>query len=409
MESLVLDNQNYRRGTSTDPEPSDDEGAWTRATQALAEYLEGSQALAHMQLDSLGLSAEPAARVAAAVLAGNLRTLGSRGYGTIPVARLRADEVGKLAATGQNYGPLEGLVCALATSTSLTSLDLSNNNLCGIDWRGPCGTYTAQVSWRTLPWRMHAPFTPRPPAPSLSAALSIRPIRMPNLGVACSQVAHALAAALTTNRTLTKLSLCMVALCGICGKFGAYTSEGVDALAAAIRGNSTLTALSVAGNCINDEGAIALAGALAAHMDEAPALELSLDFNRLHSAEVTWQAVERSLSVPDSTVSVSSTLARRTKNKTQKKTRAPTECGWGAPADAPAPQDSGGWGQAGGSSQPSAAGPPGSSSPPADDPAAPSPAASARRAAVPPPPAAQAWGAPPPAAAAPTRDYRSHS
>ncbi len=93
------------------------------------------------------------------------------------------------------------LAPALAANGGLTSIDLSNNQLCGVwtDYRGQHGTYTAE-------------------------------------GIT------AIADAMRVNGGLTSLNLSYNQLCGldVCGR-GTHTAVGITAIADALRVNGALT------------------------------------------------------------------------------------------------------------------------------------------------------------------------
>ena len=111
---------------------------------------------------------------------------------------------------------------ALHVNASLTSLDLSNNVLCGMTKNG--GTYNAE-------------------------------------GIT------AIANALRVNGGLTTINLSGNQLCGFwtdgrCNLHGDYTAEGITAIAIALRVNGSLTKLSLAENKLGEEGTKFLCDAL---------------------------------------------------------------------------------------------------------------------------------------------------
>ena len=126
---------------------------------------------------------------------------------------------------GRNFLGAEGaaaLAPALAANGSLTSLDLSNNQLCGVT--GWYGTYTAE-------------------------------------GIT------AIADALRVNGGLTSIDLSGNQLCGIWTdqngyQNGTYTAEGITAIADALRVSGSLTTLDLSSNYLMDEGVSAVCKAI---------------------------------------------------------------------------------------------------------------------------------------------------
>ena len=121
------------------------------------------------------------------------------------------------------------LAPALAANGSLTSLNLGDNQLCGLDRFGR-GTYTAD-------------------------------------GIT------AIADALRVNGSLTSINLSENKLCGVwtdeCGDeygtyadYGTYTAEGITAIADALRVNGALTSLDIRSNNIAGDGAAQLSAAV---------------------------------------------------------------------------------------------------------------------------------------------------
>ena len=121
----------------------------------------------------------------------------------------------------------------------LTNLDLSSNQLCGLDWRGQ-GTYD--------PSGIQA----------LASALAGTAV-LTNLSLASNHIgvegAKALADALASGRAvLTELNLANNDLCG--GKYvgGTYNASGIQALAAALSsGKALLTNLNLSSNNLAGE------------------------------------------------------------------------------------------------------------------------------------------------------------
>ena len=124
-----------------------------------------------------------------------------------------------LHSLSHNYLGAKGaaaLAPALAANGSLTSLNLSSNQLCGLDYCGR-GTYTAE-------------------------------------GIT------AVADALRVNGSLTSLDLSNNALCGMATYGGGtYTAEGITAIANALRVNGSLTVANLLGNGLDEESAKMLA------------------------------------------------------------------------------------------------------------------------------------------------------
>ena len=111
------------------------------------------------------------------------------------------------------------LARALAANGGLTSLNLAQNQLCGIwtDWRGDKqGTYTTE-------------------------------------GIT------AIADALRVNGALTSLDLSSNLLCGVANGRGTYTAKGIAAIADALRVNGVLTVANLLGNGLDEESAKMLA------------------------------------------------------------------------------------------------------------------------------------------------------
>ena len=135
----------------------------------------------------------------------------------LPVKKLQGtDPVETLDLSGKNLGVASAVVIAslICVNGGLTSLDLSNNALCGRTSNG--GTYTAD-------------------------------------GIT------AIADTLRINGGLTSINLSGNQLCGIWtdwrGQHGTYTAEGITAIADALRVNGALTECSLQYNpCIGEEG-----------------------------------------------------------------------------------------------------------------------------------------------------------
>jgi hypothetical protein len=126
-----------------------------------------------------------------------------------------------LDAAAESIGPAGVKLIAEALRTSvtggLTSINLSVNALCGLDWQGK-GIYTAE-------------------------------------GIT------AIADALHVNGGLTSLDLSSNQLCGLDRYYGrgTYTAEGITAIADALRVNGALTVTNLLGNQLDAESAKMLA------------------------------------------------------------------------------------------------------------------------------------------------------
>ena len=142
----------------------------------------------------------------------------------IPVQMMRGDSVSELDLQERNIGVEGGMLLAYLVPVmgALTSLDLSNNQLCGLDYLGR-GTFTTE-------------------------------------GIT------AIADALRVNGSLTSIDLSGNQLCGVWteddGEHGNYTAEGITAIADALRVTGSLTKLSLAQNKLEEEGTKAICKAL---------------------------------------------------------------------------------------------------------------------------------------------------
>jgi Ran GTPase-activating protein (RanGAP) involved in mRNA processing and transport len=139
---------------------------------------------------------------------------------------IRSNKETKLASLNfkcNGIGPVGAIAVAamVAVTSSLTSLNLSENALCGRTYVG--GTYTAE-------------------------------------GIT------AIADALRHNGGLTSIDLSRNQLCGISDDWtcqqGTYTTEGITAIADALRVNGVLTKLSLAWNKLEEQGTKAICEAL---------------------------------------------------------------------------------------------------------------------------------------------------
>jgi len=162
----------------------------------------------------------------------------------IPVQHMREDTMTELDLRIKGLrGPAAMLISYLIPAYgSLTSLNLSGNQLCDLDAFG-VGTYTA-------------------------------------VGIA------AIADALRVNGGLTSLDLSKNALCGLVQSFGGvsgtYTAEGITAIADALRVNGGLTRVDVRHNNIAGDGAAQLAAAVLGNLkiemfNEIPINEMRAD------------------------------------------------------------------------------------------------------------------------------------
>jgi hypothetical protein len=161
-------------------------------------------ALTGIDVRNNNIVGDGAVQLSAAVL-GNLKI---EEFNEIPIKEMRADSFTELDLKGKGIGVVGGMVVAglIPVMGGLTSINLSENQLCGITaalWRGQHGTYTAE-------------------------------------GIT------AIADALRVNGGLTSINLSENQLCGIWtdidgGQHGSYTAEGITAIADALRVNGALT------------------------------------------------------------------------------------------------------------------------------------------------------------------------
>eukprot|EP00900_Chrysochromulina_parva_P019507 jgi/Chrpa1/27558/Chrysochromulina_OHIO_Genome00028137-RA len=149
--------------------------------------------------------------------------LGDKGWGAIfaAICGNKDSKIMSLDAAAESIGPAGVKLIAEALRTSvtggLTSINLSVNALCGLDWQGK-GIYTAE-------------------------------------GIT------AIADALHVNGGLTSLDLSSNQLCGLDRYYGrgTYTAEGITAIADALRVNGALTVTNLLGNQLDAESAKMLA------------------------------------------------------------------------------------------------------------------------------------------------------
>jgi hypothetical protein len=109
---------------------------------AIADALRVNGALTRVDVRCNSIAGDGAAQLSAAVL-GNLKI---EMYNEIPIKEMRANSLTELDLKGKGVGVEGGMVVAglIPVMGALTSLDLSGNQLCGLDDFGD-GTYTAEV------------------------------------------------------------------------------------------------------------------------------------------------------------------------------------------------------------------------------------------------------------------------
>jgi hypothetical protein len=200
------------------PNPFGDSGTYTaEGITAIADALRVNGSLTRVDVRRNKIAGDGAAQLSAAVL-GNLKI---EKFNGIPIKEMRANSITELDLEGQGVGVEGGMVVArfVPVMVGLTSLNLSSNQLCGLDDRGT-GTYTAE-------------------------------------GIT------AIADAMRVNGALTSLNLRDNQLCGLdeIGR-GTYTAEGITAIADALRVNGALTALDLSSDCLKDEGVSAVCEAI---------------------------------------------------------------------------------------------------------------------------------------------------
>ena len=131
--------------SDSDDSDDDDARAGKKGTydatgiNAIADALRVSASLTSCDVRRNSISGEGASQLAAAVLA-NTKI---EKFNEIPIKEMRADLLTKLELPDEGIGVEGGLVVAglMPVMASLTELNLSNNKLCGVDYRG--GTYDA--------------------------------------------------------------------------------------------------------------------------------------------------------------------------------------------------------------------------------------------------------------------------
>ena len=113
---------------------------------------------------------------------------------------------------------------------SLTSLNLGDNQLCGLDGYGR-GTYTADgITAIADALRVNGSLT----------SINMSRNHLTNFGEDMTGIKE-LAAALGVNGSLTSINLSNNVLCGMKYGQGTYTAEGITAIADALRVNGSLT------------------------------------------------------------------------------------------------------------------------------------------------------------------------
>jgi Ran GTPase-activating protein (RanGAP) involved in mRNA processing and transport len=169
------------------------------------------------------------------------------GY-ALPIKKLKGTEtVESLDLSGKNLGVASAIVIALLISVNgaLTSLNLSHNQLCGVNFMG--GTYTTKG------------ITAIADALRVNGSLTSLNLSSNHFG---AKGAAALAPALAAHGSLTSLDLSNNVLCGMTGICSTYTAEGITAIFDALRVNGALTELSIYGNDVGDEGVCAICEAI---------------------------------------------------------------------------------------------------------------------------------------------------
>ncbi len=146
-------------------------------------------------------------------------------------------------------------------------LDLSNNQLCGIDHNDE-GTYTAEgITAIADALRVNGGLTSLDLSGNSLCGVTY------GVGTYTAEGITAIADALRVNGALTSLNLSYNQLCGLdrCG-YGTYTAEGIIAISDALRVNGALTALNLSSNCLKDEGVSAVCKAIQSNKETKLAL-----------------------------------------------------------------------------------------------------------------------------------------
>eukprot|EP00900_Chrysochromulina_parva_P019069 jgi/Chrpa1/27163/Chrysochromulina_OHIO_Genome00026158-RA len=186
----------------------------------------------------------------------------------------------------------------------LTSLDLSNNLLCGVTTFGG-GTYTAEgITAIAEALRVNDGLTKISLANNELGEEGTKAIcealeqnkMLKELDIS-GRVKH-VAKMLGVNGGLTSINLSDNQLCGVwtdyAGQHGAYTAEGITAIADALRVNGGLTALDVSNNYLKDEGVCAVCKAIQSHKETKLA---SLNFRNNDIGPVGANAVAAMVAV----------------------------------------------------------------------------------------------------------------
>ena len=191
----------------------------------------------------------------------------------------------------------------------LTSLDLSNNLLCGVTTFGG-GTYTAEgITAIAEALRVNDGLTKislannelgeegtKAICEALEQNKMLKELDISNIG-GTAGVKH-VAKMLGVNGGLTSINLSDNQLCGVwtdyAGQHGAYTAEGITAIADALRVNGGLTALDVSNNCLEDEGVSAVCEAIQSNKETKLA---SLNFRNNDIGPVGANAVAAMVAV----------------------------------------------------------------------------------------------------------------
>jgi NLR family CARD domain-containing protein 3 len=243
-------------------------------------------------------------------LAGNI--LEEEGTKAICKALKQNKTIKELDLSGyDNIGRVAGakhVADMLGVNGGLTSLDLSSNELCGLDRYGR-GTYTAEgITAIADALRVNGALTSislannmisgiggqfsdgsgdlrgafsiegiAALADALSKSMTLRSVDLSNNSLAgVNRSGHGtfrpeginlIADAIRVNGALTGIDLSGNQLCGIWtdddgDQNGTYTAEGITAIADALRVNGSLTALDLSSNCLKDEGVSAVCKAI---------------------------------------------------------------------------------------------------------------------------------------------------
>jgi Ran GTPase-activating protein (RanGAP) involved in mRNA processing and transport len=201
--------------------------------------------------------------------------LGEEGTKAICEALEQNKTLKELDISGNRHGNIGGSAGAkhvakmLGVNGGLTSLDLSNNALCGVTFMG--GTYTAEG------------ITAIAHALRVNGALKSIDLSGNQLcgiwtegygdqqGTYTAEGITAIADALRVNGGLTSIDLSNNQLCGVWtdyrGQHGTYTAEGITAIADALRVNGALTSVKLRGNKLGDEGWGAIFAAICGSKD----------------------------------------------------------------------------------------------------------------------------------------------